>query len=244
MRDKINIRLLAAAVAVCILFFAACLQSPTHLVWTFALLGAVGTYGVSLSIGGISVQKSIARTADHPNTYEVSLPIATAGTLSTRTDDDTGDITLSAGHGLTSGTYDVYWSGGVQYGCTGTIDSNTLSIDAGSGDVLPAEDTAVTVCKQVQINTAIDGDNIKVIGISAEFATAGSTDKVHLQFQDTGSAEIAEIDVTANAPQVWDVEGGSDNPFTGNPITVAYASQGGTTEACTLKILSLEDSTP
>lgn len=225
------------------LFFL--LQPPLQSFFILGLVGmAVASYGVSISLGGISIQKSITRSFDHPNPYEVSLPAGTAGTLTTRTDDDTGDITLSAGHGLTSGTYDVFWSGGVQYGCTGTVVDNTLSIDAGSGDNLPAQDTAVVVCEQVPINTAIDGDAISLLAIVAEFNTTGSTDPVHIQFQESGSAEIAELDLVANEPQVYDIEGGVTNPFTGNPIVIAYASQGGTTETATLKIASGEDATP
>jgi len=62
--------------------------------------------------------------------------------------------------------------------------------------------------------------------------------------QDTGSASIEAIDLTANVPQVYDIDGGATNVFTGNPITKSYAANGSATEAMTLKILSLEDSTP
>jgi len=136
------------------------------------------TYGVSLTVGGISIQNSIARTADHPNTYEVSLPAGTAGTLTTRTDDDTGDIT-AAGHGLVAtDDVDVHWdAAGVmknRYGMKvsavagDVVTVGTAPGDIGAGDVLPAATTAVVITKQVTVNTTVDGDTVQIAGIVAE----------------------------------------------------------------------------
>lgn len=205
------------------------------------------TYGVSLSIGGSNIQKSVQRTADHPNPYEVSLPVAEAGSLTTRSTDTAGTITMdSGGHGITDAeVIDIYWDGGVAYGATvGTVSGTSVPFTGASGDVLPSASTAVTVAEQVIINTTIDGDTVSIIGIVAEFPTSSSSDQAHVDFQDSGDATIEEIDLTANVPVVHDIDGGATNVFTGNPITHVHASQGGVTEACTLKVLSLEDSTP
>jgi len=79
-------------------------------------------------------------------------PHSVAGTLTTRTDDDTGTLTLSTGHGVMTGnTVDVFWNDGAnsRTGMTaGTVSGNSVPIDGGSGDVLPAATTAVNVVNQ------------------------------------------------------------------------------------------------
>jgi hypothetical protein len=169
--------------------------------------------------------------------------------LTTRTDDNTGTITMGdAGHGIQTGDkVDVYWDGGVQYDVTvGTVIGTTVPIDLGSGDVLPTDTppTAVIVSLRTQINLDIDGDNLVLLAIKQKYNSNTLTADSHVDFQDSGSAEIAEVDLEANGPQVWDIAGGSANPFTGNSITKAFASNGSTTDVATLQLLWLQDSTP
>jgi len=201
-------------------------------------------YGITLAGGGVSIQKSAVRTGDHVNTFEVTLPAAKACTSFVKTDNDTAGCNLPAGHGYSNGNFDVYWSGGVRYGVPGVITTNALALDGGAGDNFPASGTTVVVCKQVQINTAIDGDALEILGLSLEYADAAATSLGHIDMRDSGAATIEEIDLTANVPLVYDIDGGASNVFSGNPITVSYASHNDTTNAATLKIVSLEDSTP
>src|SRR5687768_4853900 len=123
-------------------------------------------FNVSLAVGGVSIQRGISRTGDHPNPYEVTLPVALAVTSWVKTDANTAACNLPGGHGYSNGTFDVYWSGGARYDVPGTISTNALSLDGGSGTDFPASaDTTVVVCRQVTVNTAIDGDAIQVAGI-------------------------------------------------------------------------------
>lgn len=227
--------------------------------WTLSLLagltclavGLVAQYSLSMSLGGVSIQKSINRTGDHANAYEVTLPVGKAGTLSTRTDNDTGVVTATA-HGLIVGDkVNVFWSGGKRYGMTvsAVADANnatvgTLAGEIGAGDNFPVQGTAVVITKQVTINAQIDGDAIAIIGIVAEAIDPASTAKAHLDLLDAGGLSIEAIDLVANEPKTWDITGGATNVFTGNPITSGKAANGSSTEALTLKLLSLEDSTP
>lgn len=203
------------------------------------------TYGVSLSGSGVSIQKTVTRTGDHPNPYEVTLPVAKAVTAWVKTDANTAACNLASGHAQTNGKFDVYWTGGMRYGVDGTISTDALALDGGSGTDFPASATAgVVVCKQVSINTNIDGDALEIIGLSLEYASPSSTSVGHVDMQDSGPATIEELDLTANAPAIFDIEGGAANVFTGNPIVVTKASHNDTTYEATLKIVSLEDSTP
>lgn len=198
-------------------------------------------YGVSLG----SINQSVVRSGDSKIELEVSLPAGKSGTLTTRTDANTGVVTVSSGHGITdTDTVDVYWSGGRRYGVDVTAtDSTTISIDLGSGDDLPSTSTAVVIVKQVPFNLALDGDNAKIVGVSYEVAGASGYG-CRVTLLDSGDATIAGLDLDANVPNVVDIEGGQTNPYTGNPITDGVASNGSGTEAATLKIQAIVDATP
>lgn len=203
------------------------------------------TFAIALEAGGVSIRKTITRTADHPNSYEVSLAAGKAGQLTTRTDANTGTLTMGGGHGITTGAIiDIYWSGGVQYNVTvGTVSGNSVPFDAGVGDNLPTNLTNVVACVQTVINTPIDGDRLAILGICLESSEASGA-KGHVDFQDASDDSIAELDLVGNEPRVFDITGGATNIFTGDPITHIQASNGSSTAAATLKIVALEDATP
>ncbi len=198
---------------------------------------------------GVTIQTlPVTRTNSGAIALEDTLNTAKAGTLTTRTDNNTGTITLGSGHGITTGQIvDVFWSGGVQRTVTvGTVSGTSVPIDGGIGDNLPTATTAVTVCVQKAINLAIDGDNADMVAIVLETVDKSLRTAANVQFLDAASDVIAEIDLVANVPQVWDIEGGSANPFTGDPITNLKASQANSTstETYTLKIVGVQDASP
>jgi hypothetical protein len=203
----------------------------------------------SISGGGVTIQTlPIIRTNSGPIGLEDSLTAAKTGQLTTRTNDTSGELTMAAGHGITTGQIiDIYWTGGVQYGVTvGAVATNSVPISLGDGDNLPTEDTVITAVVQKSINLAIDGDNADILAIVLETIDKSLRTAAHVQFRDAANAEIAEIDLVANVPQVWDIAGGAANPFTGNPITNLKASQANSTstETYTLKIVGVQDASP
>lgn len=204
-------------------------------------------YSASLTGAGSSIAKSIPRTSDGADAREVTLPVGKAGTLTTRTDNDTGTVTMSSGgHGITTGMkVDVYWSGGVRYGVTvGSVSGTSVPIDLGAGTNLPSTSTAVVVTPQVTINATVDGDALTALGVCAEYASPTSTAKAHVDFQDNGPASVVQLDLTANVPRIYDITGGATNIFTGNVIYTVLASNGSSAEAATLKLIWGSDTTP
>ncbi len=210
---------------------------------------ATVTHAQSISGGGITIQTMpVTRTNSGTIALEDTLNAAKSGTLTTRTDNNTGTLTMTAGHGLTTGQIvDIYWDGGVQRTVTvGTVATNSVPIDLGIGDNLPTANTAVTVCVQKSINLSVDGDNTKILAVILETVDKNLRTAANVQFLDSAADVIAEIDLVANVPQVWDIEGGSANPFTGDPITNLKASQANSTstETYTLKIVGVQDASP
>ena len=207
------------------------------------------THAQTISGGSVTIQtQPVVRTSSGPIALEDTLSVAKSGTLTTRTDDNTGTLTMAASHGITTGQIiDIYWSGGVQRSVTvGTVATNEVPIDSGIGDNLPADETAITAVVQKSINLAIDGDNTKILAVVLETIDKTLRTAANVQFLDAAADVIAEIDLVTNVPQVWDIEGGSANPFTGDPITNLKASQASTStsETWTLKIVGVQDASP
>lgn len=202
------------------------------------------TYSVSLG----TLQKALTRTGDSAIDLEVPLPVGKTVTSWVKTDANTAACNLPSGHGYTDGKFDVYWDGGYRYGVDGTISTNALSLDGGSGTDFPASATTGIVCvKQVTINQAIDGDNVAIIGIVLDMATADG-EGTRVTFFDAinagGSAVGAGMLLTANVPRIFDVTGGDTNELTGNPILSMVASNSSAAYAATLKIQGVQDVTP
>jgi len=201
-----------------------------------------GTYRESMAVDGttISLPKR-EETADHPNNYVISLPAGNAGTLSTRTSDTEGVVTLLSGHGIsTSDTFDLYWVGGARYAITcDSATATTVTFDnspAATGDVLPAEDFAIIATERVEVATHIDGDEVKMFGISAD-------QRAQCTFYDTGDAIIKQYTLEdSNYMEKYIDSSNETNPLTGNPITYAMMSNGGIV-AATLTVLCLEEAT-
>lgn len=208
------------------------------------------TYSPTVSGMGVNpISKQISRTGDGGSVVEISVAKGYAGTLSTRTDDETGTLTLGAGHAITTGQIiDLYWSGGARFAIlVGTVSGTSVPIgadDSGTGDVLPAESTAVVASPRVAFNCAVDGDELGLLAMQLVTSDPSLTTAGHISMLDGADDEIAELDLVANIPRVWDVEGGDTNPFTGDPITDAVASNANSTYDATFRMLWVQDATP
>jgi hypothetical protein len=203
-------------------------------------------YTNNVSCGGLSFSGGKNREADNEANYKPVIPAGKTVTSWVKIDGNTATCNLPGGHGYTNGVFDVFWEGGRRYGVSGTIVTNALSLDNGTGDDFPASATVgVVVCRQVQINIGIDGDNLALVAFKAEFANQLADAQVSLTFFDDTSYEIAHLDLEANRVKIIDVEGNDDNPFANAaPITYAMAGNGNPDAAVTIKIGVAQDSTP
>jgi hypothetical protein len=206
------------------------------------------SYTVTLSgMGAEPITKTQNRSDDGGLSLDIAVPASPAGTLTTRTDNDTGTVTMSSGgHGITTGqVVDLYWVGGARYGVTvGTVSGTSVPIDAGSGDNLPIATTAIIVAPRVAFNAAIDGDALSLIGLQLYFADQSSTERGYIRLVDAADDVIANVVLAANVPRVWDIDAGDTNSFSGDPITDGFVSNSSSTAAATLRLRCLQDATP
>lgn len=206
------------------------------------------SYGTSLG----SISQSVIVSGDQLIDLSVSLAAGKTVTSWVKTDANTAACDLPGGHGYSNGKFDVYWTdSGTEkrrYGVDGTISTNALSLDGGSGDDFPASATSgVVVCKQTIINLAIDGDNVDIIGFCIDVA-ASTGHGSRLTFFDAitagGSAVGSGLYLSPNEPQIYHIDAGVTNPLTGSPILSLTASNGDATYSATLKIQGIQDVTP
>lgn len=136
------------------------------------------------------------------------VPAAIPGVLTTRTDDNTGVVTVDAGHGvLDTDTVSVFWPGGARYNVDVTaVAATTISIDLGSGDNLPDEDDEVTVCIQVTEPMEI-ADGSTIVGIVA-YGPAQSI----FQIQEADNTPIMTIIKDEAGVYYWFDDSGENNP--------------------------------
>jgi hypothetical protein len=163
--------------------------------------------------------------------HNVSVAAGEAGSLSTRTDNDTGTVTADdSGHGISDGDrVDLYWDGGCRRGMTvGTVSGADIPIDGGNGDNLPTQDTSVTIVLPEELDLNVTGTNVNAI----LFYTAK-----HGQFvlEDDGSVEALAKEVGEAVTWIWHDGDGQDNPITGDTIEKVYLSHDDTS-AATMKV--------
>lgn len=179
------------------------------------------------SVGGVNVNASLSRTHAGAIPQSVAVPIAKAGTLSTRTNNTDGTLTLGSGHGITTGAVvDLYWSGGARRNVTvGTVSGTSVPISSGSGDNLPVQDTAITVTVQTTVDVDFVGDLLKVLAFYAD-------QRCTVQFLESTTVRLAVV-LNANEPYLWFTDMGPANPLATYTISSMKVSQASATVAAT-----------
>lgn len=177
--------------------------------------------GAFATLGGRTFTTDQTTTGENIGGSSPVVTAAKAGSLTTRTDADTGTITGSTGHGVVDGDkLDVYWSGGCRRNMTvGTVSGNAIPIDGGSGDNLPALNTALTFkVPQTEGEWALAGADVRGLCVKAP------TYRGQVVVRQSGGTEIAAFLVSPGHDYVWSVASGITNPVTGATIAKATFS--------------------
>lgn len=207
----------------------------TALAVTSLYLIVVGTYDVTVSTNYSGPINALSARTVSSKVREEAAPTvlpAIAGTLTTRTNGTSGVVTLTAGHGFTTGQkVDLYWTGGkAQRATLGTVTSTTAPIASVlSGDALPAADSTINLAPLVQSTFSVEGDDVRtfvlttaVAGYFRFYSTSGTTDTLeYSRYVEPGNAFG------------WDVDGGIDNPLEGMTISKVEMSQSGVSNSTT-----------
>jgi hypothetical protein len=189
----------------------------------------------TIRVGTRDIKSEATYEGEGSLNLSTELPAAKAGELTTRTDDNTGVVTLSQGHGLSSGTFDVYWgTTGCRYGMTGTVNANALALDLGAGDVLPAEHTLVTVAKQVTIVAPLTGNLLVAMAVHCK-------KRGHVDLKSSAPASLLAINLAANRAWTWANDLDVENLLADVTLATIEASCGDSEAAGELSIPILYD---
>ena len=177
-------------------------------------------------IGGASLNSTLVRSATGQiGQFPIDLAAANAGTLSTRTSDTAGTLTLGAEHTVvTADVIDIYWADGMCYSAVvGTVAGTSVPFTGVLGDVLPTEDDPITAVAVKEIDTDFVGTLLVCIGAKCD-------QKAHLTFMASASVAL-ELDLVANEAWMWVNGGTAVNPLTGDAITSVLMTQGSVSTA-------------
>lgn len=203
------------------------------------MAGVLAKFNKLVTVFGQQYEISDELSADVCPKFQKSVPAAKTGTLTTRTDNDTGELTMTAGHGITTGQrLDVYWTDPttgeefVRYGMTvGTVATNAVPIDGGGGDNLPVQDTAVRAMVPQSEDITVVGANVQWLTIYSRqggtivYTQSNSTYIHHFQLEPLVLLEFAKS---------WTTSDGTTNPVTGVTIGKIYLSHGNSAQAVTM----------
>lgn len=195
----------------------------------------------STSLGGRSASSQTTISGEGLASKEITVAAAKVGALTTRTDDETGTLTMNSGHGITTGAIiDLYWSGGSRRGIlVGTVSVNSVPIgadDSGAGDVLPADETAITACVRTEEALAVVGNNV----VAIEYY---STKRGTIVLADSSDVELAAtidgLGLNQERSQLWYESRNATNPLSGDTVAKVFFSNGDSTAESTMRVQCL-----
>jgi hypothetical protein len=194
----------------------------------------------SFSLNGRAYPNKATVNAEGMVSKIVTAAVAKVGALTTRTDNDTGELTMSGGHGITDGQrLDVYWSGGSRRGMTvGTVSTNQVPIDGGTGDVLPADETAITASVPVEEEFLLTGNNLTALLFYG--SQIGSISLCGADDAEDFGRQVGS-DTTVGRSYLWysTDPNAPTNPISGDAVTKAFISNGSSSTAAEMRVEAL-----
>jgi len=191
---------------------------------------ALGQISGNVQLAGLAMNLDVSRTQEGQISQDPILHKGFVGSLTTRTDDDTGVVTVASHDILDTDYVDIYWDGGVAYGGDVTAKTGTtIDVDLLSGDNLPDVSTAVIISKRTQIAIAFDGDDLAMIA-------AYSASRGHIVFETSVPADIHNVELLAGDAWYWVSGMGWTNDLAGDPVAFVQATTADTDDDTQLLI--------
>lgn len=190
------------------------------------------TFKVIQTVEGRQFIKTYPISSDKVALVDITVPAAKIGQLTTRTSNTAGTLTMNAGHGIINGQrIDIFWTtapAGITVGATvGTVSGNSVPFTLGTGDVLPANLTNVTVGLPTLETLTITGND--VVSIS------GYSEDVGVIVLADASTDCYAMNIrTAKDGLGWFNGNGVTNPVSAKSLTKIFMSH---QNAVTAKIM-------
>lgn len=187
---------------------------------------ATAVVSASAQVGGYSFVGGVSATGDGQVTRDPTLAAAKTGTLSTRTSNTAGTLTMTTGHGFTNGqVIDIYWATGQCTRATiGTVATNSVPFTGAGGDVLPIATTAITAMVVHAESVAILDAELTALAVGI----VGSVAPCSVTFLDDSDAVIGRALVrvgTATTPKhfIWESTSGVAIPISDDVASISMS---------------------
>lgn len=182
---------------------------------------------------GEKITEPLSITGNNGVAFDFVIPGAKVGELTTRTDNNTGVLTMAAGHGFTTDypgdptRLMVFWTNaGVtewRWMFINEVDGNDVTVDGGEGYNLPTVNTAITAMVEVRKKLAVPANALQAFAYQANaqtFVTGFAIGATEMLFN-------ALVD--SNRIFEWQKGNGRTNPVSTSSFGTVLVSQPGTT---------------
>jgi len=182
----------------------------------------LGSAQIVIQASGLTISSQFNRNcvASMPG-QEIPVPAGNSGTLTTRTDNVSGVLTMAdANHGIVNtNVIDIHWTdaSGFRQFCynavAANVSGNSVEFSGAAGTVLPAQNTAIVADIEIVVNDiGFDGDNARMFAAQMKDKAGG------VQFVDAGGSVLLAAALPADQAFCWWDDGPISNPLTGNAV--------------------------
>ena len=193
------------------------------------------------NVGATGANEALDLSSEGGITQDISIAAAFIGTLTTRTDDDTGVVTVPASpaHDIVgTDLVTLFFSGGHRRDAV--VDSVTATtitfgtVTVGDGDNLPAQDAVITIQTQTVVDVDFVGNDVEAL-----FVKCGSARMV-VGFMASGTRELnVEFSATKALYYFWRTGDpiATVNPLAGHTVDeVRVAHDGAAAKTFTMQV--------
>jgi hypothetical protein len=202
-------------------------------------MSVTGQVVKNISIGGSSFTEQKTLSGSLSMYQEFQVQVAQPGVVASGGTTTSGSLTMTnTTHGIsTADRVDVYWSGASLIGAVvGTVAGTTVPVSGGTyigAAALPANTTAVKVCKCQQGPFSMTGNNLVAL-VNSVGGVMVAGDLATFCFQN-GSSVVYTLQVGPGVADPWYSGNGHTNPLAGVTPTQIFYSHNKTDSAPTLK---------
>ncbi len=176
----------------------------------------------NVNIAGMGFPVSFSESDEGAILQEVTVPKGYAGVTTSGVGTRAGVVTsTNSSPTITDSDFvDIYWDGGVLYGCNVsdvTAGAITFADGNAGGDVLPANGTVMVVSVRKDITVAFEG------GDASALAASCTSGRCYIAFLESGSEHFA-VDIANKQGWFWMESMGFANPIDGDTIDEIWVS--------------------
>lgn len=178
---------------------------------------------IQASAFGRQYNVDLTRQTETGKPFSPSVRKGYTGELTTRTDNNTGVITVDdADHDITTADFvALFWeiqtdpaqatAGRRRVVAVTAVTGAAISVDLGAGDNLPLLNSAVIITPMEPVNINVDGDDLKGLMLGAE----GAETMYSFYNSDGPPTEDLYVPVLVNKSYFWSTDLGTTNPLAG-----------------------------